>query len=175
MTTETSCIVDLPTRRTTRLLAERLAASTERADLLVLTGPLGAGKTFLVRALARALGLPPGERVTSPTFALVQELPTQPLLIHADLYRLQAAAEVFELGLTEARPSAVLVVEWGEAFIDALGGDALVIELSRAPRRAQLRATGPRARRWLAELQSRLPLPAPRRIRFPRAYEADTA
>lgn len=157
-----SCIIDLPTRRTTRLLAERLAAVTQPGDLLVLSGPLGAGKTFLVRALARSMGLPAEERVTSPTFALIQELPTRPLLVHADLYRLQQADQVFDLGLSEARASAALVVEWGEPYVDALGGDAVVVELSRAPRQARLRATGQRSNRLLALLKDRLPLPAPR-------------
>ncbi len=158
----TPCLIDLPTRRATRLLALRLAALAQRGDLLILAGPLGAGKTFLVRALARGLGLPAGERVTSPTFALIQELPTQPRLIHADLYRLQQADQVFELGLSEARASAVLVVEWGEPYVDVLGGDALLIELSRSPRQARLRATGPRAAERLTLLQEQLPLPTPR-------------
>lgn len=142
----------LPDRRATRDLARRIAAQVQPSDLVVLEGALGAGKTFLVRALARALALPAGERVTSPTFALVQELPTRPPLVHADLYRLQSDHEVDELGLLEARTDAVLLVEWGERFLDALGGDALVLTIALSPRVAELRATGPRSTALLATL-----------------------
>ena len=68
--------VELPTRRATLHLAKRFAKHVRIGDLVILVGPLGAGKTFFVRGLARALGLPAAEPVTSPTFALVQELPT---------------------------------------------------------------------------------------------------
>lgn len=144
--------VPLPDRRATRELARRLAAQVQPGDLVVLEGALGAGKTFLVRALARALALPTQERVTSPTFALVQELPTHPPLVHADLYRLESGHDVDELGLLEARADAVLLVEWGERFLDALGGDALVLSISLSPRVGELRATGPRSTEQLAAL-----------------------
>jgi tRNA threonylcarbamoyladenosine biosynthesis protein TsaE len=127
------------------------------ADLLILSGPLGAGKTFFVRGLARALGFS-GERVTSPTFALVQEFPTTPRLVHADLYRLSAAEQVRELGLLQERAAgALLVVEWGEPYIAELGGDALCLQLSRSPsaergRSASLSATGASAAARLQQI-----------------------
>lgn len=147
--------LDLPTRRATRRLAQRLGAHLQVGDLVVLAGPLGAGKTFFVRALARRLGLTSSEPVTSPTFALMQELPTPAVaLVHADLYRLTSPDEALELGLRAARDSNCLVVEWGQPFIGVLGGDALVIEFTRAPRRALVESTGPRSGELLGHLHA---------------------
>ena len=143
--------IPLPTERATRELAARVAPLLAPGDLLVLNGPLGSGKTYFTRALCRALGLPARARVPSPTFTLVHEHPTRPPLSHADLYRLRDAADVRGLGLDAQRDDGrVLVVEWGEPYIEALGGDALVIDLALEPRRAALRATGPRSREMLA-------------------------
>ena len=82
-------------------------------------------------------------RVPSPTFTLVHEHPTSPPLSHADLYRLRDAADVRSLGLDAQRDDGrVLVVEWGEPYIDLLGGDAVIIELSLDPRQAVVRSSG---------------------------------
>jgi len=145
--------IELPTERATRELAARVAPHLAAGDLLVLSGPLGSGKTFFARALCRALGLPPSERVPSPTFTLVHEHPTTPPVSHADLYRLRDENDVRGLGLDAQRDEGrVLLVEWGETYVDALGGDALVLELRLAPRRATFRATGPRSSAILAAL-----------------------
>jgi tRNA threonylcarbamoyladenosine biosynthesis protein TsaE len=141
----------LPDPRATRALAARVAPLLARGDLVILHGPLGSGKTFFARALCRALGLPAHVRVPSPTFTLVHEHPTEPPISHADLYRLRDGADVQRLGLDAQRDDGrVLLVEWGEPYIDLLGGDALVVELSLDPRRAALRATGERSRALLA-------------------------
>jgi tRNA threonylcarbamoyladenosine biosynthesis protein TsaE len=149
----TEHVVPLPTRRATIRLARAIARTVSPGDLIVLSGPLGSGKTFLVRALCRALGLDREVKVTSPTFSLVHEYPTSPEVVHADLYRLENARDVLGLGLTEHRDTGkVLVVEWGERHLDALGGDALLVELSVLPRQAVLRATGRTAQDRLAQL-----------------------
>ena len=144
----------LATKAATTQLALQLAPLLAGGDLLLLDGPLGAGKTFFARALARALGLTTDARVPSPTFTLVQEYQTEPKLVHADLYRLSEDERgVFELGLVGQRDEgALLVVEWGLPFAQILGGDALVLTLAREPRSATFSATGPRSRQLLEAL-----------------------
>ena len=115
----------LRTRRDTRRLGEAIARVLEPEDLVVLSGELGAGKTFLVRAVAHALGVEGA--VTSPTFALVHEYGSaRGPLLHVDLYRLRGdglLAEIARLGLRERRrEGAILLVEWGDGAAEALGG-----------------------------------------------------
>jgi tRNA threonylcarbamoyl adenosine modification protein YjeE len=136
----------LPTRRDTRRLGRALAAALAPGDVVVLSGSLGAGKTFLVRALCRALGLDPSVRVVSPTFTLIRELATVPPIAHADLYRLADPEQTRELGLLELRDQGrVLLVEWGEQHAEALGPDRLLLSIQLAPRRVSLQADGPRS------------------------------
>lgn len=144
--------MELDSRRATKRLARAIAGALAPRDLIVLNGALGAGKTFLARAILRALGLPERERVTSPTFTLVHEYAVRGLDVrHADLYRIGDEAEVAALGLRNARAEgAVLLVEWGEPYAAVLGGDALIVALGLAPdgrasRTATLRASGPRS------------------------------
>lgn len=116
----------LPTRRATVRLARAFAESIEAGDLVILSGPLGSGKTFFVRALVRALGVSERERVTSPTFTLLQEYEGRLRIAHADLYRLTGTLDVEELGLeARRRDGEVCLVEWGGRFEATLGGDAL--------------------------------------------------
>jgi tRNA threonylcarbamoyl adenosine modification protein YjeE len=151
----------LPTRRATRELGRALARVLAPGDVVILSGALGAGKTFLVRALCRALGLASEQRVTSPTFALINQLPTEPPVAHADLYRLGSAAELDELGLRELRERGfVLLVEWGERFAAELGPDVLELSIQLQPRRALLSATGPRSREQLTHLGRARSMPA---------------
>lgn len=130
---------------------------------MILKGDLGAGKTFFARALCRALGVPSRVAVTSPTFTLVHEHEARLPVFHADAYRLASPSEIDGLGLRDARANgAVLLVEWGEPYIAALGGDALSIVFSTpaptasgAPtlRSADISATGPRSRALLAAME----------------------
>jgi len=147
--------IELANRRDTHALGRRIARVLEAGDLVILGGPLGSGKTFLTRAVCRALGLPAGVRVPSPTFTLVHEHPTEPPVSHADLYRLETPAQVGALGLDSQRDDGrVLIVEWGAPYIELLGGDALVVELSLEPRGATISATGARSQAMLDKLSA---------------------
>lgn len=95
----------------TRDLAARVAAQLRGGEVLLLEGDLGTGKTCFVQGLAAALGFE--GPVTSPTYALVQEYPSDPPLAHADLYRLSGAGDIEDLGLEELwEAGRVVAVEW---------------------------------------------------------------
>ena len=120
----------------TERLAGVLAGTLRGGDVLLLSGPLGAGKTAFVRGLARGLGIEPDE-VSSPTFTLVHEYRGGRLrLFHADLYRLGTAGAE-DLGLDELGvQDGVLAIEWpdrlGHAFRSAIEVEiAIVDETSR--------------------------------------------
>ncbi len=142
----------LASRRDTTRLGASIATVLQPGDLVILSGELGAGKTFLAGAIAQGLGV--REPVTSPTFALVHEYSTpRGPLVHADLYRLREGgpppeAEVARLGLRERRSEgAIVMVEWAEGAAPLLGGEPeLFVELrveGRSERTAHL--SGPRA------------------------------
>jgi tRNA threonylcarbamoyladenosine biosynthesis protein TsaE len=102
-------------------VARAFAARLEPGDVLLIDGPLGAGKTAFVRGLALGLGAP-GDAVTSPTFTLLQEYDGGRLrLHHADLYRL-TPVEAADLGLAETGETGVLAVEWPDRWVDVPGG-----------------------------------------------------
>ena len=113
----TQCTWELETLETTRALGRELAQRLPKGAILLLQGPLGAGKTSLVQGLALACGI--GEPITSPTFALAQHYPQgRPPLVHLDLYRLEAPGSADELFLQEEEEAramnALMAVEWPE-------------------------------------------------------------
>ncbi len=110
-------------------LGRRLAKNLTAGSVLLLVGDLGAGKTALVRGLAEGLGVPPDE-VSSPTFTLMQEYRGGRVpLIHVDLYRLNDAREIDELGLEELGVNSVLAIEWAEKLPRPIP-DAVEIRIS---------------------------------------------
>ena len=117
----------------TQALAESLAAVVEAGDLLVLSGEMGAGKTAFAQGFARGLGIT--DQVTSPTFTIVQEYSGGRLAMHhLDVYRLGHLSEVSDLGLAEMLDEqAVMLVEWGDAVLPALGDRYLEVKLSFGP------------------------------------------
>src|SRR5687768_3447724 len=110
----------------TAAVARALAGTLKAADVLLLSGNLGAGKTAFVRGLAEGLGINP-EDVSSPTFTLVHEYRGGRLtLYHVDLYRLDRAASD-DLGLDELGVgTGVLTIEWPDRLTHALEGARLV-------------------------------------------------
>jgi len=114
----------------TQALAAALATLCEPGDLLVLAGEMGAGKTAFAQGFARGLGIT--ETVTSPTFTIVREYQGERLsLHHLDVYRLDQLREVPELGVGEMLDEdAVMLVEWGDAVLPALGDQYLEVRIS---------------------------------------------
>jgi tRNA threonylcarbamoyladenosine biosynthesis protein TsaE len=128
--------LELPAAADTEALGERLAAGLGAGDLVVLSGPLGAGKTVFVRGLARGLGV--AGPITSPTFVIARE--HRPLpggagvpLVHVDAYRLGGAAELDDLDLDTDLADAVVAVEWGEGVAERLSVRHLLVRLTRRP------------------------------------------
>lgn len=102
-------------------LGRRLARRLGVGDCVALSGPLGAGKTVLVRGLAAGLGLADERLVSSPTFVLVQEYPGRVPIYHVDLYRLSSpAAELADLAPEEMRADGVVLIEWADRAAGAL-------------------------------------------------------
>ena len=128
-------------------LGKRLGAQLRAGDLILLNGPLGAGKTVLVQGIGAALGF---TEVTSPTF-VISRIHKGPLsLIHVDTYRLldsgKAALYLDDLDLDSARESAVTVIEWGGEESARLSDERLEIDIDRSDeeRVVTWRAIGPR-------------------------------
>ena len=114
-----------------RDLGRRLAALLRAGDLVILAGPLGAGKTTLVQGIGAGLGV--RGPVTSPTFVIARVHPavtgSGPALVHADAYRLGSFGEVDDLDLDTDAGSAVTVVEWGTGLAEPLAEDRLEITI----------------------------------------------
>ena len=118
-----------------RELGRRLAARLRPGDLVILAGPLGAGKTTLVQGIGEGLGV--RGPVTSPTFVIARVHPVLtgpgPALVHADAYRLGSIGEVDDLDLDTDAARAVTVVEWGSGLAEGLAEDRLEISIEPDP------------------------------------------
>lgn len=133
----------LPTAADTAALGRRLGARLQPGDLVVLTGPLGAGKTCLAAGIGDGLGVE--GPVTSPTFVIAREHPSRPegrgvTLVHVDAYRLGAGtgadpadvvAELEDIDLDTDLTRAAVVVEWGEGVAEHLAAEHLQVRLDR--------------------------------------------
>ena len=109
-----------------RAIGERLPGGT----VLGLVGPLGAGKTLLVKGIAAGNGMGDADRVTSPTFTLVNEYAGRLRLFHLDTYRLRTPSELLALGFSEMiRVDSAVLVEWADRVHSVLPDDTLWITL----------------------------------------------
>ncbi|MDB5568923.1 MAG: tRNA ((37)-N6)-threonylcarbamoyltransferase complex ATPase subunit type 1 TsaE [Hyphomicrobiales bacterium] len=128
--------LDLPDEAATAALADELASFVAAGDLITLSGDLGAGKTTFARALIRRLCDDPQMETPSPTFTLMQIYDGQRFpIVHADLYRIQSADELAELGWDEAAEGALVLVEWADRIGAGIAPDRLDISLSIDSRR----------------------------------------
>lgn len=123
--------ISLPTASDTRDLGTRLAGVLTAGDVIVLAGPLGAGKTVLAAGIGAGLGV--DGPVVSPTFVISRvhsggRLP----FVHVDAYRLGSVAELDDLDLDESLDDSVTVIEWGEGLIERLADGWLLVRLHRA-------------------------------------------
>ncbi|MCX5750578.1 MAG: tRNA (adenosine(37)-N6)-threonylcarbamoyltransferase complex ATPase subunit type 1 TsaE [Candidatus Saganbacteria bacterium] len=112
----------------TRGFGKKLAAKLQEGTVIALTGQLGAGKTTLIQGIAQGLGIK--DPVTSPTFILINEYPSNPPLIHLDLYRLDSETQIEDLGIEDYfEKPAIMVIEWAEKLGTLLPSNAIKIEL----------------------------------------------
>jgi tRNA threonylcarbamoyladenosine biosynthesis protein TsaE len=125
--------VKLATVEDTRAFGRRLAAVLRPGDLVVLTGPLGAGKTALVQGIGA--GLEVQGPITSPTFVIARVHRGRVPLVHADAYRLgdrpDPRAEIDDLDLDASAEEAVTVVEWGAGLVERLNDEYLEVRIDR--------------------------------------------
>lgn len=126
--------IEVPTAADMQGLGRRLGAMLRAGDLVVLSGPLGAGKTTLVQGIGDGMAV--RGPVTSPTFVIARVHPALaggPGLVHVDAYRLGSVAEVDDLDLDASLDDCVTVVEWGEGLVEGLAADRLDISIEMSP------------------------------------------
>ena len=125
-----SLTLEIPDLDATMAFGQRLAKLLFPGAVVALVGPLGAGKTHLVRALALGLGIADSRVVTSPTFVLIQEYDARLPIYHFDAYRLRTEAEFFDLGAHEYfEGKGVCFVEWADRVEACLPGEYLRITM----------------------------------------------
>ena len=116
--------------RETEDLGARLGERLQPGTVIAYTGDLGAGKTAFTRGLARGLGVT--DRVTSPTYTIVNEYEGNIPLFHFDMYRLDDSDALFDIGWEDYLDrGGVCVVEWSENVADALPPDTVVVTIER--------------------------------------------
>jgi tRNA threonylcarbamoyladenosine biosynthesis protein TsaE len=125
--------VEADTARRTQEIARELGRRLRAADLVILSGELGAGKTTFTQGLAEGLGV--RGPITSPTFVIARVHPSTvggAPLVHVDAYRLGSLAELDDLDLDASVEDSVTVVEWGEGKAEVLAGERLEVRIERA-------------------------------------------
>jgi tRNA threonylcarbamoyladenosine biosynthesis protein TsaE len=125
-------VIELRVPADTERLGHEIGTMLRAGDVVVLSGPLGAGKTVLARGIAAGLGV--RGTVTSPTFVIAREHPPGPrgvALVHADAYRLGSLEELDDLDLDTDLLAAAVVVEWGEGMAERLAEEHLLVRLQR--------------------------------------------
>src|SRR4030042_5777377 len=141
----------------TRRLGERMARRLRSGDVILLQGDLGAGESCRAQGIGKGLGV--GATIKSSAFVLLNEYEGRLKMYLADLYRLEAPAEVADLALEEVAADGVLVVEWPDRAWEEMPRAHLLVRLGWAGERARkvrLEARGARYRELLAEMTARV-------------------
>jgi tRNA threonylcarbamoyladenosine biosynthesis protein TsaE len=112
----------------TEAVGAAFGALLRRGDVVLVAGDLGAGKTTFVKGVARALGV--RDRVTSPTFTIVQEYEGRIPVAHVDVYRLERVQELHDVGFAELLDGRVVLVEWGDKVEPVMPGDRIEVRLA---------------------------------------------
>jgi tRNA threonylcarbamoyladenosine biosynthesis protein TsaE len=141
----------LSTVEDTRGFGRALARLLRPGDLIVLNGPLGAGKTALAQGIGAGLGVR-GE-VTSPTFVIARVHKGALPMVHVDAYRIGGIAEVDDLDLDASLSESVTLVEWGEGKVEHLSGDRLEIRLTRHDDDTREAELVPHGESWVSRLR----------------------
>jgi tRNA threonylcarbamoyladenosine biosynthesis protein TsaE len=149
-------VLDAADPAATAALGRRLGGLLFPGAVVALVGPLGAGKTYLVRAVAEGLGAPGGRVVSSPTFVLIQEYRARLPVYHFDAYRLRSADEFSDLGAHEYfEGDGVCLVEWADRVEPCLPREHLRIAITvtgASSRRFQVEGRGKRYEALAEEL-----------------------
>jgi tRNA threonylcarbamoyladenosine biosynthesis protein TsaE len=149
-------VLDLPDLAATETFGRRLGRRLFPGAVVALLGPLGAGKTHLVRAIAEGLDIADSRAVSSPTFVLIQEYRARLPIYHFDAYRLRGEREFLDLGVYEyLEGDGVCLIEWADRVAGCLPAEHLRIELAvtgETSRHAIATATGERYERLLRDL-----------------------
>ena len=163
--TERAITIDIANLEATLAVGRRLGVALASGHVIGLIGPLGSGKTMLVKGLAAGAGVVDPRQVNSPTFVIVNEYEAggrggPPLRIyHVDTYRLGGSDELEALGFDEMCASGAVVIEWADRVADLLPADVLTVAIEPIDadrRRFHCWASGPAAQRLLTALPTAL-------------------
>ena len=161
MTETTQHVLESTDIDTTLALGRCIGRTAQPGDVLALVGPLGAGKTHLVKGVAQGLGIDDPRQVISPTFVLIREYQGRLWLYHFDAYRLSGVGEMYELGCEEYfEGEGVCVVEWADRVRACLPRRCFEINLSvvgPTHRHIELAATGERPVEWRRAVLADMP------------------
>lgn len=156
---------DIPSVEQIQLLGAAFGANATGGELVMLNGPLGAGKTTMTQGIARGIGIE--TRISSPTFVIAQNYhgPKGVDLVHVDAYRLDSIEDLDALDLDSSLDESLTVVEWGEGKVEVLSADRIEIDIQRpvgsdsgfepedlygdAPRTLEIRAFGESGKAYL--------------------------
>lgn len=150
-------IIESKTAASTRRIGEAIGKELKAGDVILLAGPLGAGKTTLVQGMAKGLGVTGS--VMSPTFVLARELEGRLKMYHVDLYRLEKIPEITDLGLDDyLYGDGVTVIEWADRAETLWPDDHLRVDLEYAAdkgRKLKVTAHGKRYHKMLDALTAK--------------------